>query len=245
MTKDTNTVEFEVWGNFGLFTDPLTRGGERMSYQLPTYQALVGITSSIYWKPTLIWRIDDLRVMNTIKVESKAIRPLDKNFALDKNTLAYYTYLVQPRYQVRAHFVWNMQRPDLEQDRNAKKHMAIFQRALKAGGREDVFLGTRECQGYVKPISFGTGEGAYDNQGKQLFGTMVHGYNYPDETGDPTFAVRLWTPTMQDGIVHFLAPDQCKIVQPIRKIKNYHWQHPNTMQSVDILYDAMFGGESK
>ena len=50
-----NKICFRVWGNEALFTDPLTKvGGEKFSYPVPTYQALKGITESIYWKPTLI-----------------------------------------------------------------------------------------------------------------------------------------------------------------------------------------------
>ena len=30
-----NTVEFKVFGDYGLFTDPLTKGGEKFSYQVP------------------------------------------------------------------------------------------------------------------------------------------------------------------------------------------------------------------
>ena len=53
-----NKICFRVWGNEALFTDPLTKvGGEKFSYPVPTYQALKGITESIYWKPTLIWVI--------------------------------------------------------------------------------------------------------------------------------------------------------------------------------------------
>ncbi len=33
---------------------------------------------------------------------------------------------------------------------------------IERGGRRDIFLGTRECQGYVEPCVFGEGEGAYD-----------------------------------------------------------------------------------
>ncbi|MGO4119210.1 CRISPR-associated protein Cas5, partial [Rhizobium ruizarguesonis] len=33
-----NAIEFEVFGSYALFTDPLTRlGGEKLSYQVPTY----------------------------------------------------------------------------------------------------------------------------------------------------------------------------------------------------------------
>ena len=36
-----NQVEFKVYGKYALFTDPITRvGGEKFTYQIPTYQAL-------------------------------------------------------------------------------------------------------------------------------------------------------------------------------------------------------------
>ena len=53
-----NAIEYKVYGKYALFTDPLTKtGGEKLSYQVPTYQALKGITESIYWKPTFTWGI--------------------------------------------------------------------------------------------------------------------------------------------------------------------------------------------
>lgn len=37
------------------FSDPIMRvGGEKCSYQVPTYEALKGILMSVYWKPTII-----------------------------------------------------------------------------------------------------------------------------------------------------------------------------------------------
>lgn len=82
-----NTVEFAVWGKYALFSDPITRvGGEKFSYQIPTYQALKGILESVYWKPTLIWYIDEVRVMNKIQTQSKGIRPI--KFATSGNDLA-------------------------------------------------------------------------------------------------------------------------------------------------------------
>ena len=71
-TEHPNIVEFEVYGDYALFSDPLMRlGGEKCSYQVPTYEALKGILSSVYWKPTFIWRILDVRVMNPIQTEVK------------------------------------------------------------------------------------------------------------------------------------------------------------------------------
>ena len=67
-----NSVEFVLYGPYALFTDPLTKmGGEKLSYQIPTYQSLKGIIESVYWKPTIIYYIDEVRIMNPIRMESK------------------------------------------------------------------------------------------------------------------------------------------------------------------------------
>ena len=107
-----NQIEFVVHGKYALFTDPVSRiGGEKFTYQVPTYQALKGIVESIYWKPTLVWHIDEVRVLNPIQTEVKAVRPT--KYQSEGNDLMYYTYLREPRYQVRAHFEFNENRPDL------------------------------------------------------------------------------------------------------------------------------------
>lgn len=75
--KHDNYVEFEVSGDLALFSDVLTRaGGEKSGYPIPTYEGLKGILQSVYWKPTIIWVIDDVRVMNKISTERKGIRPI-------------------------------------------------------------------------------------------------------------------------------------------------------------------------
>ena len=204
-----NTVEFCIHGNYALFSDPTTRlGGEKMSYQVPTYQALKGILESVYWKPTLIWQIDQVRVINPIQTQSKGMRPLMLNDA-EKNDLAYHTYLRAVRYQVSAHFIWNEHRPELAPDRNENKHHNIAKRMIERGGRRDIFLGTRECQGYVEACVFGEGEGAYDKIPQLDFGLMFYGFEYPDETGRDMLAVRFWRPVMEDGIIRFPPPADC------------------------------------
>ncbi|MBS3901713.1 MAG: type I-C CRISPR-associated protein Cas5 [Dethiobacter sp.] len=208
-----NTVEFVVHGKYALFSDPITRvGGEKLSYQIPTYQALKGILESVYWKPTFIWYIDEARVMNKIQTQSKGIRPicykpLKKNGNLVLNDLAYYTYLKDVCYHVRAHFEWNENRPELAYDRNEHKHHNIAKRMIERGGRRDIFIGTRECQAYVEPCTFGEGEGFYDSYGELSFGVMVHGFDYPDETGKDEMSVRLWkSAKMDNGYIKFPLP---------------------------------------
>ena len=137
IAKKRNSIEFEVYGKYALFSDPITRvGGEKFSYQAPTYQALKGIVESIYWKPTIIWVIDAVRIMNKIQTEGKGIRPIKLSGG---NDLAYYTYLKDVKYQVLAHFEWNENRKNLEQDRNEHKHHNIAKRMVEKGGRRDIF----------------------------------------------------------------------------------------------------------
>ena len=202
MYKERNSIEFRVSGRYALFSDPITRvGGEKFTYQVPTYQALVGIAESIYWKPTFIWVIDAVRVMKKIQTESKGIKPLKMTGG---NDLSYYTYLRDVEYQVLAHFVWNTHHPELAADRDENKHHNIANRCVIRGGRRDIFLGTRECQGYVESCTFGEGQGDYDNYGELHFGVMFHGFDYPDHTGNKEFVKRLWKRArMEDGVIDF------------------------------------------
>lgn len=209
MTPHRNTIEYEVYGRYALFSEVTTRvGGEKFSYQVPTYAALKGITESIYWKPSLIWIVDEVRVMNKIQTEGKGIRPVKMSGG---NDLSYYTYLKDVRYQVRAHFEWNTQREDLATDWNEHKHHNIARRAVERGGRRDIFLGTRECQGYVEPREFGSGQGFYDDYGDWDMGYMFHGFTYPDENMNHDFIARFWRPVMHNGIITFERPDSAML----------------------------------
>lgn len=207
-----NNVEFEVCGDYALFSDPITRvGGEKFTYQVPTYEAIKGVLKSIYWKPTIIWIIDSVRVMNQIQTETKGIRPI--KYSGNGNDLSYYTYLKDCRYQVRAHFIWNENRLELADDRNENKHHNIAKRMIKHGGRRDIFLGTRECQAYVEPCIFGEGNGFYDETPQLDFGLLYHGITYADEAySDKTkgkMTVRLWRVTMKKGVIDFIPPEEC------------------------------------
>lgn len=229
--KHRNTVEFQVSGKYALFTDVLTRtGGERCTYLIPTYEALKGILHSIYWKPTLIWYIDAVRVMNPIRTVRKGIRPIKYGGG---NDLAYYTYLEDVCYQVRAHFAWNRNRPELECDRNEHKHHNIAKRMIARGGRRDIFLGTRECQGYAEPCAFGAGKGAYDDTGDIPYSLMLHGFTYADEAENEDdrglLTVRFWTPVMKNGVIGFLPPKDCTVKRHIKEmeIKPFGQAHGN------------------
>lgn len=212
-----NKVEFKVEGKYALFTDPLTKiGGEKCSYHIPTYEALKGVLSSVYWKPTIVWIIDRVRVMKRIRTQTRSAKPVEYGGG---NSLAIYTYLADVEYQVQAHFEWNMNRADMAKDRNENKHHCVAKRMIEKGGRRDIFLGARECQGYVEPCEFGKGKGDYDDYGNIAFGLMFHGFDYPDELGKDEFQARFWRPEMVDGKVEFIRPKACDIRKTVRNMK--------------------------
>lgn len=216
-----NVVEFKVYGNYALFSDPITRvGGEKCTYQIPTYEALKGILSSVYWKPTIVWYIDKVRVVKQIRTQVKGVRPIKYNGG---NDLAYYTYLKDCEYQVSAHFEWNENRPELSGDRNENKHHEIAKRMILKGGRRDIFLGTRECQGYVEPCRFGEGQGYYDDLERLDFGFMVHSITYADEAySEETqgkLSINFWQAAMEKGVITFPKPKDCPVHKVLHEMK--------------------------
>lgn len=236
-----NCVEFKVHGRYALFTDPLTKvGGEKCSYHVPTYEALKGIVKSIYWKPTLIWVIDEVRVMKRIRTQTKGTKPQEFGGG---NTLAIYTFLSDVEYQVRAHFEWNTHRSELKDDRIDGKHFAIAQRMIERGGRQDIFLGTRDCQGYVESCKFGEGVGALDGDGELAFGLMFHGFDYPDETGDSKLNARFWRPVMNNGLIRFDRPEACAVKRYVREMTVKPFGIDESQRSVIAEYAELEGLE--
>ncbi len=211
-----NSISFRVWGRYALFTDPITKtGGEKCTYHIPTYEAIKGVLKSIYWKPTLIWHVDKVRIMKPLRTQTKGTKPLIWGGG---NSLAIYTFLHDVEYQVQAHFEWNEHRSELAPDRIDGKHFNIAKRMLEKGGRQDIFLGVRDCQAYVEPCPFGSGEGAYDAIEELSFGLMFHGFDYPDETGRNELTTRFWHATMLRGILDFPRPEECKVKRFVREM---------------------------
>lgn len=203
-----------VYGDYALFTDPMSKGGgEKFTYQVPTYQAIKGIVEACYWKPTFYYVIDAIKVIKPIKTETKGIlAPVKRG-----SDLNYYTYLKDVEYLIKYHFRWNDNREDLDYDRNEKKHEQILLRSMNRGGRHDVFLGTRECIGHIERIREEIFEKAISYyQGESIsLGIMFHSFTYPDEAYDEdtkeSLTSNFYPTVMIDGKVDFVEPFQCSI----------------------------------
>lgn len=134
---------------------------------------------------------------------------------------------------MEAHFEWNLHRPELAKDRIDGKHYSIAQRMLERGGRQDIFLGTRDCQGYVEPCEFGSGEGAYDTIDELAFGLMFHSFAYPDETGDSNLETLFWQATLKNGILQFPHPKDCVVRRVVRPMSVKPFGIDGNLQEVE------------
>ncbi len=219
MEDEKRSCAFKLFGKYALFSDPITRvGGEKCSYHVPTYEALRGVARSVYWKPTFIWRIDKVRIINQIKTQTKGIKPL--NYSSGGNGLAFYNYLSDVEYHVLAHFEWNERCAELECDRDINKHVSMLKRYLERGGTRDIFLGVRECQGYVEPLEWKEEpEGYYRDTDELSFGLMFHSFLYPEESGRDELVSRFWNPKMKRGEIDFAGYKGELITRDVRPMK--------------------------
>lgn len=219
----------KVYGDRALWTTPESKsGGEKLTYQIPTREALRGIIDANYFKPTIRNEIDEVRIMNKIETYSVGTRLLLNNY---KSDLSAYTYLTDICYYVKFHFEWNENRPDLKNDRNMRKHEEITKRSLKRGGRRPIFLGVSECMGYIEMLNKNQYEndiGYYDNKSLS-FGIMFNGFIYPNKSGDKLKS-SFTNIDMINGRIKFIRPEECKIVN---ELDDYSFKVADLTKSVD------------
>jgi CRISPR-associated protein Cas5d len=182
--------------------------------------------------------------MKSIEMEAKGIRTI--KYYGGNGGLYYYTYLRDVEYQVQAHFEWNNNMSELIKDRIDGKHFAIAKRSVENGGRRDIFLGTRECQGYVESCRFGEGESYYEEK-LLSFGSMFHNFGYPNETGKNELITRIWlNANMRNGIIDFANKDNNikeRIIKPQEQEKQYvldnnilnvHTEYEKTFENMEV-----------
>lgn len=243
----------KVEGDYALFTDPMSKGGgEKFTYQVPTYQALKGIVEASYWKPTIYYVIEEVKVLKAIRMETRGVLlplgTIDRSSGIPNKDLSYYTYLRDVAYAIKFHFEWNEDYPEFKNDWNEAKHEQIILRSMKKGGRRDIFLGTRECLGYIDKLTekdYDALETAYN--GDISYGIMFHSFVYPGNINNilqgkngrknqikgsmqsyaDEFLYSNFTPIfMRNGVIQFKRPEECEISHKLRdyphhKIEKY------------------------
>lgn len=239
------TVCFEVSGRKALFCNPITKTGkEKSSYSIPTPSALIGLCKNIYWKPTIDYEILEFRVMNQINFEpvSQAVM----HYYDDKRDLSIYKYLKNVRYQVKVNIIFNNDRPDLAHD-YTMKHLCMFERAVKKGGRCNPVLGVSECPATVSDCTFGEGKGYYDDCDTLRFGVMCHTIEYTHSNeGTKAVGVNLYDCTMRRGVITVPSVKACahkdfkgvyNTILPMEQIEKS--EPADSLQSMLDMYDAL------
>lgn len=226
MIKD---ISDKVWNirvsaQNAMFADPVcSNSGELMTYLVPPYSAIRGMLDNLYWKPTVKWVPTRLRVMNPILTETKSLLsprgafiPVDReNTVEDEMDRNLATYLRDVVYHIEAHLEWNMDRADMEADRDISKHLAITEKALKHGGRRPIYMGKNDgmCTiADVEPCVFDEGIGAYDHFPVVQFGTMLHSVTYPT-AARPYMTTQLFNCVMERGVITYPRPEECTMVR--------------------------------
>jgi len=103
---------------------------------------------------------------------------------------------------------------------------------LDKGGRRDIFLGSRECQGYVEPCHFGKGKGFYDNEDELAYGLMFHSFEYPSESGIEKLSALFWQAKLKSGVIEFPRPEKCPHKREIGPM-DYEIVAVNTEEVID------------
>ena len=229
-----NDFEYILEAKYGLFSNPsYSVGGEKCSYMVPTYEALKRATQNIYWKPTLIYVIDSCTVLNPIEYETKAINVV-ANMDISKRDLSFYTYLINIKYLVKGHFIWNENLPQFEKDRNVRKHKECFERFLRLGGRRAIYAGTSECPAYVYPVEGEPPVSYYKDTALYPIGYMYHSKGYPNENkdGEEKLFVYLSQIEMRNGVITYPEIEKCD-KRVIRDMKFYNFEDKGEINESD------------
>jgi CRISPR-associated protein Cas5d len=219
MRKESPPVVFSLRAERALFTRQDLRI-ERFTYPVPTFGALAGVLRSIYAKPSFYWVPRRVLILNPISFQNIMVNEVKDQIITQRPFVSHerrmqkmQTYLRNVHYIIEAHFEWSGKVPE---DENLQKHMCIFERSLSAGGRRDVYLGTRECSAIAEPVNVSFDDfvekqqNSWRENGQKGLnydvGLMFHGWEWgtcEDGSDTPVF----FRATVSDGVLKYPHPD--------------------------------------
>lgn len=195
-----------LFGPLACFTRPEYKA-ERVSYEVPTPTALVGIAKAIYKKPTFEWKVRRIDVVNPVRTFSRVTNELStggsvemavldaQKFRTQRHTLG----LKDVEYQVWYEPILNHPAPYPVDEQELVKARDIFSKRVRSGAYFWIpCFGLSEYRAYFAPINH-TMPRQHDLN--RAFGPMVHSIDYQG-TGLPRF----FHCRIQDGTIY--VPDQ-------------------------------------
>lgn len=188
-------IKVKVWGDYACFTRPEMKV-ERVSYDVITPSAARGILDAIYWKPSIRWVIDGIRVLNEInfdnvrrnEVEKKVVTPSKAamegqvvpalHLATQENHQQRATLLLRDvAYVIEAHFEMTGKAGS---DDTKEKHYNIALRRLRRGQcYHRPYLGCREFPAFFSLIETDqVPDSFYSDHGKMDLGWMLNDIDF-------------------------------------------------------------------
>lgn len=210
--------KLKVWGSYACFTRPEMKV-ERVSYDVITPSAARGILEAIYWKPSIIWKIDKIHVLNEIKFENLrrnevgnkiSKRSIEKSM---KNGTPIFQVANEDRQQraslilkdvayiIEAHF----EMTDKEGERDSKeKHYCIAKKRMEKGQcYHRPYLGCREFPAQFELIENEIPKGFYSDKTMDL-GWMLYDIDFKDNMRAIFYRAK-----MENGIIN--VPDESEV----------------------------------
>ncbi len=195
------TLEVRVWGDYACWTRP-DQKVERMSYLAPTPTGIRGVLDAIFFKPEMIWSIQEIRIISEISMfslvrnEVKSIaptrghvRPLSiEDYRTQRNTVG----LRNVKYVVKAEAIVKpgVDAPPIKYIEQARRRVRRGQCAYQP------YLGTREFTAWFS-------EPDPDEQPINVsmkLGRMLHSLEY-DPDGSGRASPRFFEAEMVDGVI--------------------------------------------
>ena len=194
-------IKVSITGDFACWTRP-ELSVERVSYDVPTPSALVGVLEAVYWKPAIRWVIDRIHVLKPIKWTSVRRNEVKDGMTLrrshtnivDRRVMRHTMLLRDVAYVVEAHFEMT-DRAGAED--TSGKHMACAHRRFTRGQHfHQPSLGCREFPAQVE-YTEATPQTDPSLVGERDLGLMLHSL---DHSRTPV-ARRWYRPIMRDGVI--------------------------------------------
>ena len=192
-----------VSGELACFTRP-ELSVERVSYDVMTPSAAIGILESIHWKPAIKWIVDRIHVLKPIRwtsIKRNEVKEIasPRRSRIDvedsRSRIQRHTRLLRDvAYVIEAHLELT---DKAGADDNEGKHLAMFNRRLEKGQHwQQPCLGCREFPARIEPVAEVP---AADNSlaGERDLGLMLHSL---DHTRQPT-GRRFYRAVMRDGMI--------------------------------------------
>lgn len=208
----------EVWGDYACFTRPELKV-ERVSYDVITPSAARAIFEAIFWKPTIMWQITKIEVLNPIKWvnirrnEVGAVASKNPIYIEDKRQQKNSLMLQDVCYRIWAklEFIPISKRQEsnnslidreekelLHKDENPGKYNAMFERRARKGQCfNQPYLGTRECVASFRFVDYSNEELSAPIAESKDLGIMLYDMDFKEQSIDATF----YRAKMENGVI--------------------------------------------